>query len=126
MLYCSCNGQLTLSLEEQSQNLKVSVRYSAQGALPVCFTFPGGVVIAVHRCLAVNCIGIHWLQQNRVPLSAAVVMEQAACSVAAEWPNRKLPERPYRQLQSGLYRSVCKHEQCTVTSIFSSCHMPIA
>jgi len=92
MLCCPCVGQLTLSLEEQGQNLKVSMCYSAQGALSVCFTLPGGVVVAVHRCLAVNCVGIHWLQQNRAPLSAAVVMGQTACSVAAEWPNRKLPE----------------------------------
>ncbi len=91
MLFCPCIGQFTLSLEEQGQNLKVSMCYSAQGALSVCFTLPGGVVVAVHRCLAVNCIRIHWLQQTRAPLSAAVVMGQVAYFVAAEWPNRTLP-----------------------------------
>lgn len=91
MLCCPCMGQLTLSLEEQGQNLKVSMCYSAQGALPVCFTLPGGVVVAVHCCLTVNRIRIHWLQQNRAPLSAAAVMGHIACFITVEWPNRKLP-----------------------------------
>lgn len=84
MLCCPCIGQLTLSLEEQGQNLKVSMCYPAQGALSVCFTLPGGVVVAVHCCLAVNCVGIHWLQQTREHLSAAAVMGQTACSIAAD------------------------------------------
>lgn len=54
----------TWSLEEQSQDFKVRVSYSAQSAFPVGLALPGGVMVAVHCCLAVNCIRVHGLHSS--------------------------------------------------------------
>ena len=117
MLCCPCIGQLTLSLEEQGQNLKVSMCYSAQGALSVCLTLPGGVVVAVHCCLAVNCIGIHWLQQNREHLSAAIVMGQTACSIAMNSDNNRNIRSPAHDELGTCRASVDSQEQLPCASL---------
>ena len=68
-------------------------------------------MVAVHCCLAVNCVGIHWLQQNRTPLSAAIVMGQTAYFVAAGWPVNTLHvdhTTSLSQAFSILARLICK------------------